>query len=113
MATYDARGTLDEARGAALTTRQAIELSATRQRAAEQSLENSERRRDRLRAEGEQLQAPPEGQLEAMREAGARVLALDAGRTLVIDRQAFLLRAEADGVAVLGLDPVRAEAPKP
>jgi DUF1009 family protein len=54
-----------------------------------------------------------EGTLGAMREAGAKVLALDAGRTLVIDRQAFLLLAEADGVAVLGLDPARAEAPKP
>ena len=46
-----------------------------------------------------------EGTLEAMREAGSRVLALDAGRTLVIDRQAFLARADEDGVAVLGLEP--------
>jgi len=53
-----------------------------------------------------------EGTLLAMREAGSRVLALDAGRTLLIDRKAFLAQAEADGVAVLGLDPAGAEAPK-
>jgi len=53
-----------------------------------------------------------EGTLAAMREAGSRVLALDAGRTLLIDRDAFLARAEADGVAVLGLDPSGSEAPK-
>lgn len=44
-----------------------------------------------------------DGTLVAMREAGSRVLAVDAGRTLLIDRDAFLARAEADGVAVLGL----------
>jgi len=48
--------------------------------------------------------------LEAMREAGSRVLAVDAGRTLLIDRPAFLARAEADGVAVFGLDPGKVEA---
>jgi UDP-2,3-diacylglucosamine hydrolase len=53
-----------------------------------------------------------EGTLVAMREAGSRVLALDAGKTLLIDRKAFLARAEADGVAVLGLDPAGAEAPR-
>jgi DUF1009 family protein len=52
-----------------------------------------------------------EGTLAAMREAGSRVLALDAGKTLLIDRPAFLAQAEADGVAVLGLDPAGAEAP--
>jgi DUF1009 family protein len=50
------------------------------------------------------------GTLEAMREAGARVLAVDAGRTLLIDRSAFLERADADGVAILGLDPAAAGA---
>jgi UDP-2,3-diacylglucosamine hydrolase len=45
------------------------------------------------------------GTLDAMREAGARVLAIDAGRTLLLDRPAFLERAEAERVAVLGLDP--------
>jgi DUF1009 family protein len=53
-----------------------------------------------------------EGTLLAMREAGSRVLALDAGKTLLIDRPAFLARAEEDGVAVLGLDPAGAVAPK-
>ncbi len=49
-----------------------------------------------------------EGTLDAMREAGARVLAIDAARTLLIDRPAFLERADLDRVAVIGLDPVRA-----
>ncbi|MGE5127454.1 MAG: LpxI family protein [Betaproteobacteria bacterium] len=44
------------------------------------------------------------GTLDAMREAGARVLALDAGRTLLIDRPEFLARAEAAGMAVWGLE---------
>jgi DUF1009 family protein len=47
-----------------------------------------------------------------MREAGSRVLAIDARRTLLIDRGAFLAQAEADGVAVLGLDPGQAEPAK-
>ena len=53
-----------------------------------------------------------EGTLVAMREAGSRVLAVDAGRTLLIDRAAFLAQAEADGVAVLGLDAAEAEEAK-
>jgi DUF1009 family protein len=44
------------------------------------------------------------GTLEAMGEAGARVLAIDAGRTLMIDKTAFLEGADAAGVSVLGLD---------
>jgi len=52
------------------------------------------------------------GTLLAMREAGSRVLAVDAGRTLLIDRAAFLAQAEADGVAVLGLDAGEAEPAK-
>jgi len=51
------------------------------------------------------------GTLLAMREAGSRVLALDAAKTLMIDRKEFLTQADADGVAVLGLDPA-AEAPR-
>ena len=43
------------------------------------------------------------GTLDAMHEAGARVLALDAGRTLLIDRAEFLARADAIAVAVWGL----------
>jgi len=51
------------------------------------------------------------GTLAAMREAGSRVLAVDAGRTLLIERVAFLAQAETEGVAVLGLDaPVAEEA---
>jgi len=53
-----------------------------------------------------------EGTLDAMREAGARVLAIDAARTLLIDRAAFLERADRDGVAVVGLrapDPASAD----
>jgi DUF1009 family protein len=46
-----------------------------------------------------------EGTLDAMREAGARVLAIDASRTLLIDRAAFLERADRDGVAIVGLRP--------
>ena len=45
------------------------------------------------------------GTLESMAEAGARVLALDAGRTLMIDKPAFLEQAETAGVAVWGLEP--------
>jgi DUF1009 family protein len=44
------------------------------------------------------------GTHEAMAEAGTNVLALDAGRTLMIDKAAFLDRAEAAGVAVFGLE---------
>lgn len=43
------------------------------------------------------------GTLAAMREAGARTLALEAGRTLLLDRPAFLAEADKDGVAVFGL----------
>jgi DUF1009 family protein len=43
------------------------------------------------------------GTHEAMVEAGARVLAIDAGRTLMIDKTTFLERAEAAGIAVWGL----------
>jgi DUF1009 family protein len=45
------------------------------------------------------------GTLDAMREAGARVLAVDAGRTLLIDRADFLARADALGLAVWGMAP--------
>ena len=45
------------------------------------------------------------GTLAAMREAGSRTLALDAARTLLLDRPAFLAEADRDGVAVFGLSP--------
>jgi len=44
------------------------------------------------------------GTLEAMGEAGSVVLAVDAARTLLIDRAAFLERADAQRVAVFGLE---------
>lgn len=43
------------------------------------------------------------GTLAVMREAGARVLALEAGRTLILDRPVFLAEAEAAHIAVWGL----------
>jgi DUF1009 family protein len=43
------------------------------------------------------------GTIEAMREARALVLAVDAGRTLLLDRQALLGAADAAGVAVWGM----------
>jgi len=47
------------------------------------------------------------GTLEAMAEARTAVLALDAGHTLIIDKAAFLEKAEAAGVAIWGLEPAR------
>jgi hypothetical protein len=49
------------------------------------------------------------GTLDAMREAGAAVLAVDAARTLLLDRAVFLARADAERIAVVGLDPDGAE----
>jgi DUF1009 family protein len=43
------------------------------------------------------------GTIEAMREARALVLAVDAGRTLLLDRAALLAEADAAGVAVWGM----------
>jgi DUF1009 family protein len=42
------------------------------------------------------------GTIEAMREAGAAVLAVEAGQTLLIDRGPFLAAADAAGLAVWG-----------
>jgi DUF1009 family protein len=52
-----------------------------------------------------------DGTLDAMRDAGARVLAIDAARTLLIDRAAFLERAEREGLAIVGLRPPVAGTP--
>jgi DUF1009 family protein len=41
--------------------------------------------------------------LEAMREAGAAVLALDAGKALLIEKEAFLRTADENGVTVFGM----------
>ena len=43
--------------------------------------------------------------LEAMREAGARTLAVEAGRTLLLDRAAVLAAADAAGTALWGIGP--------
>ena len=43
--------------------------------------------------------------IEIMAEAGARVLALDAGRTLLIDKPDVLGRAEVAGIALWGMEP--------
>ena len=42
--------------------------------------------------------------LNAMRDAGATVLSVDAGRTLVLDGAAFYQRADAHGLTVVGRD---------
>lgn len=44
------------------------------------------------------------GTLEAMLGAGARVLAVDAGKTLLIDRSEFLAEADRHDVAVWGME---------
>lgn len=46
------------------------------------------------------------GTLDAMCEAGALVLAVEAGRTLLLDRDEFLVRADAAGIAVVGVERV-------
>ena len=43
--------------------------------------------------------------LERMREAGAGVLAIEAGTTLILDKTAFLLRASDLGITVISIDP--------
>lgn len=40
--------------------------------------------------------------IQAMRLAGARVLSLDAGRTLIFDREAFFASANEAGIAIVG-----------
>jgi DUF1009 family protein len=40
--------------------------------------------------------------IQAMRVAGARVLSIDAGKTLIFDREAFLASANEAGIAVVG-----------
>ena len=40
--------------------------------------------------------------IQAMRLAGARVLSLDAGKTLIFDREAFFASANEAGIAVVG-----------
>jgi DUF1009 family protein len=40
--------------------------------------------------------------IQAMRRAGARVLSIDAGRTLIFDRDAFFASANEAGIAIVG-----------
>ena len=40
-----------------------------------------------------------------MRETGATALAVDAGRTLLLDREDMLERANSAGIAVIGYAP--------
>lgn len=40
--------------------------------------------------------------IQAMRHAGARVLSIDAGKTLIFDREAFVASADEAGIAVVG-----------
>lgn len=42
--------------------------------------------------------------IEAMRAAGARCLAIEAGRTLLFDRAAIVARADQAGIAVIGVE---------
>jgi hypothetical protein len=45
------------------------------------------------------------GTMEAMHKAGATALAIDAGRTLLLDREAMLSRANELGIAIVGYEP--------
>ena len=40
--------------------------------------------------------------IQAMRLAGAKVLSIDAGRTLIFDREDFLKSANEAGIAIVG-----------
>ena len=67
----DTRAAVDEIRARVAQTRSAIELSATRQRAAQEALDTAMRRRDRLGAEAGQLVEPDPAALEDARVAVA------------------------------------------
>jgi len=45
------------------------------------------------------------GTIEAMQKAGATALAVDAGRTLLLDREAMLAGADDLGIAIVGYEP--------
>jgi DUF1009 family protein len=44
--------------------------------------------------------------IEAMHKAGATALAIDAGRTLLLDRDAMLARANESSIAIVGCEPL-------
>ncbi|HEY5634837.1 MAG TPA: chromosome segregation protein SMC [Burkholderiaceae bacterium] len=81
-----AQAALHEARGAALATRQAIELSATRRQSAEQTLGAAERRREKLEAESGQLQVPGDDEIAAVRAASARAEEAEQGTAVALER---------------------------
>ncbi len=60
------RAAHDEARTAAMATRQAIEVAAIGQRTAQSTLSDATRRRERLEAEAAGVEAPPTEAIEAM-----------------------------------------------
>ncbi|HEY3248548.1 MAG TPA: UDP-2,3-diacylglucosamine diphosphatase LpxI [bacterium] len=43
--------------------------------------------------------------LQVMRDAGAAVLAMEAGRTLLVDREAAVASADQAGIVIVGVDP--------
>jgi DUF1009 family protein len=47
------------------------------------------------------------GTVETMRQAGARVLALEPGRTLLLEKEQFLAQAKSAGIAVWGMEEER------
>ncbi len=65
----EARARLEQARAVAIGTRQAIELSAERQRNAQRTLADAQRRQERLQGERAQIESPPEEDLAAVRES--------------------------------------------
>ncbi|MBU6271023.1 MAG: chromosome segregation protein SMC [Betaproteobacteria bacterium] len=65
----EARARLEQARAVAISTRQAIELCAERQRNAQRALADAQRRQERLQGERAQVESPPEEDLAAVREA--------------------------------------------
>ena len=81
-----AQGALEQARGAALATRQAIELSATRRQSAEQTLTAAERRREKLETESGQLQMPGDDEIAAVRAAMAQAEQAEHGSAETLER---------------------------
>ena len=45
--------------------------------------------------------------IEVLKEVGARVLAVEAGRTIIIDRDAAIAAADAAGLAIVAVGPDR------
>ena len=72
-----AREALDASRAGAQASRQAIELSAMRQRTAQSSLTDAQRREERLREEIARVHAPDPDELEAAIESLAAAEALE------------------------------------